>query len=67
MEQLANIYTVLKVKIKMLLIIFIYHFFMPNLSEREGTMECLIHRSPNYCNNVFLFVGLTTLGTFDEF
>ena len=30
----------------------------------EGTMGCLLHYSPKFCNNGFLFVGLITLGTF---
>ena len=36
-------------------------------SRREGTLGCLLHQSPTFYNNVFLFVGLTTLGTFIEF
>ena len=31
---------------------------------REGTLDCLFHLSPKFYNIVFLFVGLTTLGTF---
>ena len=41
----------------------IYQFVHPNLSintGREGTMDCLLHKSPK-------FYGLTTLGTFIEF
>ena len=34
--------------------------------EREGTWGCL-HWYPKFYNNVFLFVGLTTLGTFIDF
>ena len=30
-------------------------------TEREGTMGCLLRKSPKICNNVFLFVDLTTL------
>ena len=29
---------------------------------RKGTIGCLLHQSPKFYNNVFLFVGLTTLG-----
>ena len=25
--------------------------------EREGTLGCLLHYSPKFCNNDFLFVG----------
>ena len=31
-------------------------------SGREGTLSCLLHQSPNFNNNVYLFVGLTTFG-----
>ena len=31
--------------------------------QREGTMGCLLHWSPRFYSNVFLLVGLTTLGT----
>ena len=30
-------------------------------------MGCLLHKSTKFYNNVFLFVGLTTLATFTEF
>ena len=33
---------------------------------REGTLGCLLYQSLKFYNNVFLFVGLTTLGTFIE-
>ena len=36
-------------------------------SGRKGTMVCLLHSSPKFYNNVFLFVGLSTFGTFIEF
>ena len=29
-------------------------------------MGCLLHFSPKFYNNLFLFVGLTTLKTFEE-
>ena len=35
--------------------------------EREGTMGCLLPQSPKFCNNDFLFVGLTTLETLMNF
>ena len=35
--------------------------------RREGTLGCLLHFSPKFYNNVFLFVSLTTLGAFIEF
>ena len=35
--------------------------------EREGTMGCLLHKYPKFYNNVFIFVGLTTLGTLVNF
>ena len=34
---------------------------------REGTLGCLLQKSPKSYNIVFLFVGLTTLGAFIEF
>ena len=34
---------------------------------REGTLICLLHLSPKFYYNVFLFVGLTTLETFIKF
>ena len=34
---------------------------------REGTLSCLLNYSPKFYNFVFLFVCLTTLGTFIEF
>ena len=36
-------------------------------SGREGTFGCLLHYYPKFYNNVFIFVGLITLGTFIEF
>ena len=39
-------------------------------SEREGKVGCLLHLSPKYHKNhknIFLFVGSTTSGTFNEF
>ena len=42
------------------------HTLAAQLSER-GHMDCLLHKSPKFHNNVFLFVGLTTLGDFIEF
>ena len=38
---------------------------MSILARREGTLGCLIHKSPKFYFNVSLFVRLTTLGTFD--
>ena len=35
--------------------------------EREGTLGCLLHQSPKFYINIFLFVGLTTLGTIMNF
>ncbi len=35
--------------------------------ERKETMDCLLHLSPNFNNNVFLFVVLRTLGIFVKF
>ncbi len=32
------------------------------IESREGTMDCLLHYSPKFYN-IFVFVGLTTLGT----
>ena len=33
--------------------------------RREGgTLGCLLHKSPKFYNNVLLFVGSTTVGTF---
>ena len=37
------------------------------LSEREGTMGCLSLKSPKFYKTVFLFVGLSTLGTLMNF
>ena len=34
---------------------------------RQGTLGCLLHQSPKFFNNVFLFIGWTTLGTFIKF
>ena len=34
---------------------------------REGTLGCLFQKFPKFYHNVFLFVCLTTLGTFIEF
>ena len=34
---------------------------------RKGTLGCLLIKFPKFYNNVFLFVGLTTLGTLIEF
>ena len=36
-------------------------------SGREGTIGCLLHKSPKFYNIVFLFVGLRTLETFIKF
>ena len=33
-------------------------------TQKKGTMCCLLHKSPKFFNNLFLFVVLTTLGTF---
>ena len=30
-------------------------------------MSCLLHQSPKFYNNDFLIVGLTTLGTLENF
>ena len=38
-----------------------------NNTEREGTMDCLLHLSQKFYNNVLFFVGLTTLGTLGIF
>ena len=38
-----------------------------NDSCREGTLGCLLHLYPEFHNNVFLFVGLTILGTLVNF
>ena len=35
--------------------------------ERGGTMGCLLHKSSKFYNNIFLFVGLTTLGNLVNF
>ena len=35
--------------------------------EREGILGCLLHYFPKIYNNVFLFIDLTTLGTFIEY
>ena len=35
--------------------------------EKEGTMGYLLHKSPKFYYNVFLFIGLNTLGTLNEF
>ena len=35
------------------------------ISIQRGDNGCLLHQSPKFSNNVFLFVGFTTLGTFD--
>ena len=36
------------------------------IREQSGDkMGCLLHQSPKFYNNAFLFVGLTTLGTFN--
>ena len=32
--------------------------------RREGTLGCLLHKYPKFYNNDFLFVDLTTLGTY---
>ncbi len=37
------------------------------LPEREGTMGCLLLRSPLFYNNIFLFFGLTTYWTLVSF
>ena len=37
------------------------------ISGREGTLSCLLDWSPKFYNNVFLFLGAKTLGTFIEF
>ena len=34
---------------------------------REGTLGCLLDKSPKFYNNVSLFVALTTLGTLMNF
>ena len=40
----------------------VYHY------QREvGAISCLLHQSLKFNNNVFLFFGLTTLGTFMNF
>ena len=31
---------------------------------REGALGCLLHKSPKFYSNVFVFVDLTTFGTF---
>ena len=36
-------------------------------SRRERILGCLLHWSQKFYNKVFLFVGLTTMGTFIEF
>ena len=36
-------------------------------AKREGTMGCLLHQSPKFYNNVFLFISFTTLGTLVNF
>ena len=40
---------------------------MHQITERKGTMSCLVHLFTKFYNSVFLFVGLTTFGTFTEF
>ena len=47
----------------------LYHYHVPKYKkpEREGTLGFLLPKSPLFLNNVLLFVGLTTLGTFIEF
>ena len=45
---------------------FTYLYFYKKIlifTGREGTLGCLLHWFPKFYNNVFLFVGLTTLGT----
>ena len=42
-------------------------FLISKNPEKDGTMGCLLHWSPKFYNNVFLFVGLTTLGTLVNF
>ena len=34
-----------------------------SLPGREGSLGCLLHQTPKFNNNVFLFNSLTTLGT----
>ena len=34
---------------------------------RDGTLDCILHQSPKFYHNVFLFDGLKTQGTFIEF
>ena len=36
------------------------------ISRREGTIGCLLHKSPKSYNKVFLFVGYSTLVNFDR-
>ena len=38
-----------------------------SFSGRKETLGCVLHKSPKSYNDVFLLVGLTTLGTFIEF
>ena len=35
-------------------------------TEKEGEMDCLLNQSPKFYNQVFLFVVLTTLETFNK-
>ena len=42
-------------------------FLQSNGAEREGTMGYLLHQSPKFYDNVFLFVRLTFLGTLVNF
>ena len=36
-------------------------------SGREGTLNCLLHQSPKFYNNIFLLVSSKTVGTFVNF
>ena len=40
---------------------------MCSFPESEGTIGCIFPNSSKFYNNVFLFAGLITLGTFIEF